>query len=69
MPRWTAGRSGSAGASPSTGQYVLLAYLPPDHAVEGNRLCVEYFGEPYPVTVAVAGSRPLFDPDNVRVRG
>ncbi len=59
----------SAGASPSTGQYVLLAYLPPDHAVEGNRLCVEYFGEPYPVTVAVAGSRPLFDPDNVRVRG
>jgi hypothetical protein len=29
---------------------------------------VECFGEPYPVTVAVAGSTPLFDPENTRVR-
>ena len=58
----------SAGASPSTGQYVLLAYLPPEHAVEGNHLFVEYFAERYPVTVAVAGSRPLFDPENLRIR-
>ena len=29
---------------------------------------VEYFGERYPVTVAVVGSTPLFDPENARVR-
>jgi glycine cleavage system aminomethyltransferase T/glycine/D-amino acid oxidase-like deaminating enzyme len=59
----------SAGASPSTGKHVLFAYLPPDDAVEGNHLFVEYFMERYPVTVAVVGSRPLFDPENLRVRG
>ena len=58
----------SAGASPSTGKHVLLAYLPPEHAVEGNRLFVEYFAERYPVTVAVVGARPLFDPENLRIR-
>ena len=45
-----------------------MAYLPPEHAVEGSKLAVEYFGERYPVTVAVAGSRPLFDPENARIR-
>jgi glycine cleavage system aminomethyltransferase T len=45
-----------------------MAYLPPDQAVEGTELDVEYFGERYPVTVAVAGSTPLFDPDNNRIR-
>lgn len=59
----------SAGASPSTGKHLLFAYLPPDDAVEGTKLYVEYFQERYPVTVAVVGSRPLFDPDNLRVRG
>lgn len=58
----------SAGASPSTGTYVLMAYLPPEHAVEGNHLFVEYFTDRYPVTVAVAGARPLFDPENLRIR-
>ncbi|HEX4898259.1 MAG TPA: FAD-dependent oxidoreductase [Candidatus Limnocylindrales bacterium] len=58
----------SAGASPSTGKHVLFAYLPPAQAVEGNHLFVEYFAERYPVTVAVVGSRPLFDPDNERIR-
>ena len=58
----------SAGASPSTGKHVLLAYLPPEHAVEGHTLFVEYFAERYPVTVAVVGARPLFDPDNLRIR-
>jgi glycine cleavage system aminomethyltransferase T len=47
---------------------VLLAYLPPEHAVEGGKLFVEYFAERYPVTVAVVGARPLFDPDNRRIR-
>jgi glycine cleavage system aminomethyltransferase T len=59
----------SAGASPSTGKHVLFAYLPPADAVEGNHLFVQYFMERYPVTVAVVGSRALFDPDNLRVRG
>lgn len=58
----------SAAAGPSTGKHVLMAYLPPEHAVEGNRLFVQYFAELYPVTVAVVGARPLFDPDNLRIR-
>ena len=59
----------SAGAGPSLGKHLLMSYLPPAHAVEGTKLVVEYFGEQYPVTVAVAGSRPLFDPENLRIRG
>jgi glycine cleavage system aminomethyltransferase T/glycine/D-amino acid oxidase-like deaminating enzyme len=58
----------SAGSGPSVGKHLLLAYLPPEEAVTGNPLTVEYMGEQYPVTVAVAGARPLFDPENERVR-
>jgi glycine cleavage system aminomethyltransferase T len=58
----------SAGSGPSVGQHLLMAYLPAEHAVEGASLLVEYVGEQYPVTVAVAGSTPLFDPSNERVR-
>jgi glycine cleavage system aminomethyltransferase T/glycine/D-amino acid oxidase-like deaminating enzyme len=58
----------SAGSGPSVGKHLLMAYLPPEQAVEGTRLAVEYFGERYPVTVAVAGATPLFDPDNSRIR-
>jgi len=59
----------SAGAGPSLGKHLLMSYLPPEQAVEGTALVVEYFGEHYPVTVARVGSRPLFDPDNERIRG
>ena len=45
-----------------------MTYLPPEHAVAGTKLLVEYFGEHYPVTVAVAGATPLFDPENARIR-
>ena len=45
-----------------------MAYLPPEQAVEGNTLFVEYMNERYPVTVAVVGARPLFDPENLRIR-
>ena len=45
----------SAGSGPSVGKHLLMAYLPPEQAVAGTRLTVEYLGEPYPVTVAVAG--------------
>jgi len=58
----------SAGSGPSVGSHLLMAYLPPDAAKVGNKLLVEYLGEQYPVTVAVAGSTPLFDPDNTRIR-
>jgi glycine cleavage system aminomethyltransferase T len=58
----------SAGSGPSLGQHLLLAYLPVTQAVQGTSLRVEYLGESYPVTVAVVGSTPLFDPDNERVR-
>ena len=58
----------SAGAGPSVGKHLLMSYLPPEHAIEGGKLAVEYFGEQHPVTVAVVGSRPLFDPDNARIR-
>ncbi|MGH2764786.1 MAG: GcvT family protein [Actinomycetota bacterium] len=59
----------SAGSGPSVGKHLLMSYLPPEHGVRGRRLAVEYFGERYPVTVAVVGNTPLFDPDNARVRG
>jgi glycine cleavage system aminomethyltransferase T/glycine/D-amino acid oxidase-like deaminating enzyme len=58
----------SAGAGPSVGKHILMAYLPPELAVEGEKLAVEYMGEQYPVTVAVVGATPLFDPENTRIR-
>ena len=58
----------SAGAGPSVGKHILMAYLPPERAVAGEELAVEYMGEHYPVTVAVAGATPLFDPENLRIR-
>jgi glycine cleavage system aminomethyltransferase T len=53
---------------PSLGRYILMAYLPPEHAVEGGELFVEYMDERYPVTVDVVGPRPVFDPENTRIR-
>ena len=59
----------SAGSGPSVGKHLLMSYLPPEHSRVGAELTVEYFGERYPVTVAVAGSAPLFDPENARMKG
>ncbi len=58
----------SAGASPSLGKYLLLGYLPPEHAVEGTDLQIMYMNELYPVKVAIVGNRPLFDPDDSRMK-
>ena len=58
----------SAGSGPSLGKHLLMAYLPAEQALAGTALTVEYLGERYPVTVAVAGSTPLFDPAGERVR-
>jgi glycine cleavage system aminomethyltransferase T/glycine/D-amino acid oxidase-like deaminating enzyme len=58
----------SAGAGPSLGKHILMSYLPPEHAVIGNQLAVQYMGERYPVTVQTNDSTPVFDPENTRVR-
>jgi glycine cleavage system aminomethyltransferase T/glycine/D-amino acid oxidase-like deaminating enzyme len=58
----------TAGAAPSLGAFLLLAYLPVEHAVEGNELGVIYMNEQYPVRVARVGSQPLFDPTDERMK-
>ena len=58
----------SSGAGPSIGKHILMGYLPPEHAVVGAELAVEYMGERYPVTVVTNDSTPVFDPENARVR-
>ena len=58
----------SAGAGPSVGRHLLMAYLPPEQATVGQELAVQYMAELYPVTVAVVGSTPVFDPENTRIR-
>lgn len=58
----------SAGSGPSVGKHILLAYLPPEYAEEGTKLGVIYMEEQYPVTVARVGSKPLFDPDDDRMK-
>jgi glycine cleavage system aminomethyltransferase T len=45
-----------------------MAYLPPEHAVEGTELQVMYMNELFPVRVARVGSTPLFDPDDLRMK-
>jgi glycine cleavage system aminomethyltransferase T len=58
----------SAGAGPSIGKHILMSYLPPEYANEGEQLLVEYLGEQYPVTVDIVGSTSIFDPENTRIR-
>jgi glycine cleavage system aminomethyltransferase T len=58
----------TAGSGPTLGRHLLMAYLPPDVAVAGTPLAVEYVGDRYPVTVAAVGATPLFDPGNERLR-
>jgi hypothetical protein len=42
--------------------------LPAEHAIVDTELAVMYMDELYPVKVAVAGSTPLFDPDDKRMK-
>jgi glycine cleavage system aminomethyltransferase T len=58
----------SAGAGPSLGKHILMAYLPPEHAKVGNDLHVQYMGELYPVQVGSVDATSLFDPSNERIR-
>jgi len=58
----------TAGRAPSLETYLLMAYLPIEHAVEGTKLQVMYMNEMFAVTVARVGSKPLFDPDDARMK-
>jgi glycine cleavage system aminomethyltransferase T/glycine/D-amino acid oxidase-like deaminating enzyme len=58
----------SAGSGPSVGKHLLLGYLPPELAVVGTELRVEYMGEHYPVTVASATRHGVFDPEDTRMK-
>ncbi len=58
----------TAGAAPSLGKFLLMTYLPAQHAVEGTKLQVMYMNEMHPVTVARVGSKPLFDTDDARMK-
>jgi glycine cleavage system aminomethyltransferase T len=58
----------STGAGPSVGKHIVMAYLPPEHAVVGEQLAVEYMTELLPATVDIVGSKPPFDPENERIR-
>lgn len=58
----------SAGPAPSLGRYLLLAYLPPAYAVQGQQLQVEYLGSRYPVSVTSIGRTAPFDPEMARVK-
>jgi glycine cleavage system aminomethyltransferase T/glycine/D-amino acid oxidase-like deaminating enzyme len=53
---------------PSIGKNIALAYLPWSYCQEGRKLEVEYFGERYPVEVASVGYKPLYDPENRKVK-
>jgi glycine cleavage system aminomethyltransferase T len=58
----------SAGAGPSVAKHIVMSYLPPEHANEGEQLAVQYMCELLPATVEVVGSTPIFDPENARIR-
>jgi glycine cleavage system aminomethyltransferase T len=58
----------SAGSAPSLGKHLVMSYLPPEYAKVGQELAIEYMGDRLPATVALVGSKPLFDPENERVR-
>lgn len=60
--------STSIAYGPTIGKNIILAYLPHDRAVVGNRFTIEYFGETYPIEVAGVGYQPLYDPENLMPR-
>ena len=57
----------SAGPGPSVDRYLLMGYLPSELAEPGTDLQVMYMNELFPVRVA--GTGPVFDPTDARLRG
>lgn len=58
----------SAGPAPSLGRYLLMAYLPPEHARVGAPLQVEYLGARHAASVLTVGRTPPFDPEDSRMK-
>src|SRR5438552_15823979 len=54
----------SAGAGPSIGKHILMAYLPPARANVGDELAVEDMHERFPVTVVTTDATPGFAPEH-----
>ena len=63
----------SSSYCPSLGEHAVMGYLPRQRARVGDKLLLEYFDESgdghYPMTIRVAGSGALYDPENRRIRG
>lgn len=59
----------SAGPAPSLGEHLLLAYLPPEVAVDGAQLAVEILAVRQPVRVLTVGRTAPFDPEHARMKG
>jgi len=53
---------------PSLGKNIVLGYIPHDQAREGKTFLMEYFGEHYPLKLAAAGYKALYDPENARLK-
>ncbi len=53
---------------PSIGKNIALGYLPQSYCEEGRALEIEYFNQKFPVEVAAVGAKPLYDPDNARMK-
>jgi glycine cleavage system aminomethyltransferase T/glycine/D-amino acid oxidase-like deaminating enzyme len=51
---------------PSIGKNIALAYLPHAYCQEGRELYLEYFDEPFAMTVVAVGYKSLYDPDNLK---
>jgi glycine cleavage system T protein len=56
----------SANYGYTVGQSITYGYLPVEYAQEGTRVTVAYFDERYPATVA---REPLYDPQNLKLKG
>jgi glycine cleavage system aminomethyltransferase T len=56
----------SAGYGYSVGKSIVCGYLPVDYTREGTRFQVYFFGARHDATVA---NEPLYDPQNLRLRG
>jgi glycine cleavage system T protein len=56
----------SANYGYTVGQSIAYGYLPADHAAEGTKVELYFFGQRYPATVR---RDPLYDPEGKRLRG
>jgi len=56
----------SANFGYTVGQSIAYGYLPSDHAVNGSKVDVRFFGVRHPATVR---REPLYDPEGHQIRG